>query len=201
MPTPQLPKTGIRLATSASFSVLREDAIDLSVFFASIFQPREENIAIQKEMKPLLGIVSFTEDQNRTAEHRWEIDSNIRGEPLEVLLSPTARYLKLRRAVLYADNDPPGSGTDLITALGFSEEFRRAGTFDASILSQTFRNPFILIKSERGPANTGAATIVTFYRGCKLANIVRPYDISTGADLGVYEDAIIYYAGRQQFTT
>ena len=191
---PKLPYTGIRLATSASFFVLREDAINLLVYFQSIFQPRTEIKAIQQEMKQVFGMVSFAEDQSRNAEPRWEVDSNIRGEPLEVLGSPVTRSFTIRRAVSYTD--------DLITVLGFSDELRNTtlGVQDGGLLSQTLKTPFIFIKREVAPA-PGSASFVTFYRKCVLASLKRGYDVQAGAGLGVFEDAIIYYAGRQQFTS
>ena len=191
MPTPRLPKTSIRLATSASFFVLREDAISLATFFAAIFQPREEITSIQREMKQVFGLLSFREDQNRGTTPRWEIDSNLRGEPLEVLVSPVTRTFNIKRAVLYKD--------DLLKVLGYDEEFKQSGAFDTSILSQRASKPFIFVKSERAPEGSGAATIVTFYRGCSIGQLTKSYDVS--GDLAVFENATIMFAGRQQFTT
>ena len=191
MTIPRLPRTSIRLATSTSFFTMREDAISLGTFFASIFSPRSEIKEIQREMKQLFGLTVFRENQTRTTEERYEIDGNVRGEPVEVLLSPVVTTFTIRRPVFYGD--------DLIKVLGFEDELRRVGTNNAGLLSQEFRKPFIIIKSERAPDNTGVGTLVTFYRGCKIQNIDRLYDVA-GGELGVFEDATIMYAGRQQFT-
>ena len=191
MPIPRLPRTTIRLATSTSFFLLREDAISLSTFFEAIFSPRNEITSIQREMVLFTGITMFRENQSRQTVPRYEIDSNIRGEPLEVFISPPTRSLVIRRPVFYTD--------DLIKVLGYEEEFRRVGSFDGSILSQENRKPFIIIKVERSPEDSGAGTITTFYRGCKITSIDKAYDVS-GSELGVFEDASIMYAGRQQFT-
>lgn len=191
MPIPRLPKTSIRLATSASFFTMREDAISLGSFFEAIFSPRNEITEIQREMKQIFGLTLFRESQTRTTEERYEIDGNVRGEPNEVLLSPVITTFVIRRPVFYGD--------DLIKVLGFEDELRRAGTNNAGLLSQEFRKPFIFIKSEKAPDNSGLGTIVTFYRGCKIQMIDRLYDVSSG-ELGVFEDATIMYAGRQQFT-
>ncbi len=192
MPTPKLPKTSIRLATSVSLFVLREDAIDLGTFFESIFAPRSELVTIQKEMKQVDGIVSFYEEQSRDLEHRYEVDSNVRGEPLEVMASPVRRSFKIRRAVFYKN--------DLIKVLGYDEELKRAGTEDAGLLSQQLKKPLIFIKREVAPEGSGIAPIVTFYRGCIIGNITRDSNVAPGQGLSVFEDSNIYYAGRQQFT-
>lgn len=192
MPTPRLPKTSIRLSTSISLFVLREDAISLETFFKAIFSPRATVDEIQRQMKPISGIVSLYEDQSRDMEHRYEIDSNVRGEPLEVFGSPVRRTLKLRRAVFYKD--------DLIKVLGYDEELRRAGTEDAGLLSQSLKKPLILIKREIAPEGSGIAPIITFYRGCLIGSITRDTTVAPGQVLGIFEDANIYYAGRQQFT-
>jgi hypothetical protein len=192
---PKLPHTGIRLSTSASFFVLREDALNLLVYFQNIFQPRTEIKAIQRQMKQVLGIVGFSEDQGRTADPRWEIDSDIRGEPIDVFVSPVTRYFTLRRAVLYSD--------DLIKVLGFEEELRNKslGVQDAGLLSQTVKTPFIFIKKEVAPDGTGIAPTVTFYRKCQFASLKRSYTVEqASSSTAVFEDATIYYAGRQQFT-
>lgn len=188
---PKLPKTGIRLATSVSFFVLREDAISLGTFFQSIFQPRSELAAVQNQMKKLDAILSFSEEQSRDATHRHEIDSNVRGEPLEVFGGPVRRSFKIRRAVLYK--------SDILAALGYSNELRRAGANDGGILSQSLRSPLIIIKREVAPEGAGVAPVVTFYRGCIINSITRTYDAT--AALGVFEDVGFYFAGRQQFTT
>lgn len=188
---PKLPKTNIRLATSVSFFILREDAISLATFFKSIFQPRQEVADVQRQMKPINNIVSFSEDQSRETSHRHETDSNVRGEPLQVLGGPVRRTLKLKRAVLYK--------SDLITDLGYHNELKRAGTKDGGLLSQSLRSPFIIIRKEVSPEASGVAPVITFYRGCIISSITRSYDITSS--LGVFEDANIAYAGRQQFTT
>lgn len=194
MATPNLPQTDIRLATSISVFVLREDAISLATFFQSIFQPRTSITSIQREMQQVNGVVSFYEEQSRDLEHRYEVDSNTRGEPLEIMGSPVRRSLKLRRAVFYKD--------DLIKVVNFQDQLKQAGgTEDAGLLSQPIQSPLIFIKQEKAPAGSGVAPIVTFYRGCLLGNITRDSTVAPGQNLGVFEDATIYYAGRQQFTT
>lgn len=192
MPTPRLPRTSVRLATSASFYTMRESDISLSSFFVSIFNPRQEIQEIQRKMRQVFGLLSFEEDQNRTLEHRYEVDSNVRGEPLEVLVQPVARSFTIRRPTFYKDT--------IISVLGFEDELRRAGTRDAGLLSQQLRDPFIFIKTEAAPEGSGIATTVTFYRGCKLGYIRQGYNVEGGGDLAVYEEAQIYYAGRQSFT-
>lgn len=188
--TPKLPKTGIRLATSVSFFVLREDAISLATYFKSIFQPRNEITAVQQQMKIMDAIISFSEEQSRDTTHRYEVDSNVRGEPLEVFGGTVRRTFKIRRAVLYK--------SDIITALGYHNELKRAGATDGGILSQSLRNPLIFIKREVAPEGSGVATVVTFYRGCIMSSISRGYDATSS--LGVFEDVSFSYAGRQQFT-
>lgn len=195
MPTPKLPKTTIRLATASSFFVLKEDALSLSTFFKSIFQPRQEIVDVQRQMQQVLGLVSFSEEQSRTPEHRYEVDSNVRGQPLEVMAGPVTRSFKIRRAVLYK--------SDLIQALAaFNEDVKTgAGTKDAGLLSQAINKPFIFIKKDSAPEGAGVSPVVTFYRGCIISSISRSYDVSGSAGLGVFEDASISYAGRQQFTS
>lgn len=192
MPIPKLPKTKIRLATSVSLFVLREDALSLGTFFESIFAPRSTVDAIQRQMKQIDGVVSFFEDQSRDTEHRYEVDSNVRGEPLEVMASPVRRSFKLRRAVFYEN--------DLIKVLGYDEELKRAGTEDAGLLSQALTKPLIFIKRELAPEGSGIAPIVTFYRGCIIGSITRDMTVAPGQTLGIFEDSLILYAGRQQFT-
>lgn len=194
MPTPKLPKTTIRLATASSFFILKEDALSLSTFFKSIFQPRQEITDVQRQMQQVLGLISFSEDQNRSPEHRYEIDSNVRGQPLEVMAGPVARFFKIKRAVLYK--------SDLMMSLAaFNEDLKTgAGTKDGGLLSQAGNKPFIFIKKDSAPEGSGIAPVVTFYRGCIISSISRSYDVSGGAGLGVFEDAAVYYAGRQQFT-
>jgi len=192
MPTPRLPKTSIRLATSISLFVLREDALDLSTFFFSIFAPRTTLVDVQRKMKQVDGIVSFFEEQTRDLEHRYEVDSNTRGEPLEVMGSTLRRSFKLKRAVFYKN--------DLIKVLGYDEELKSAGTEDAGLLSQSLKKPLIFIKREVAPEGSGVAPIVTFYRGCIIGNITRDATVAPGQNLSIYEDSNIYYAGRQQFT-
>jgi hypothetical protein len=193
MATPKLPTTSIRLATSISLYCLREDSISLKTSFASIFSPRSTPVAIQKQMKLLKGIVSFSEDQSRDLEHRFEVDSNVLGNPLEVMASPVRHSIKMRRAVIYGD--------DLISTLGYGSDLNKAGTMDGGLLSQALTTPLILIKQERAPAGSGVSTVVTFYRNCLIGSITRSSDVSGGADLRIYEDATFFYADRQQFTS
>ena len=143
-------------------------------------------------MRFIEGVVAFEETQQRGLEHRYEVDSNVRGEPLEVLVSPVARSFTIRRPKFYH--------SDLISALGYADELKRAGTVDAGLLSQEMRDPFIIIKVDSAPDGKNVGTVVTFYRGCKIGSIRERIDVEGGNDLGVFEEAEIFYAGRQQFT-
>lgn len=192
MANPQLPVTDIRLATSVSHFSLRESDLDLTTFFTSILKPRNTVQQIQRKMQQVFGVVNFSENQERSGQMRWEIDSDIRGEPLQVFASATTRTFSLRRAVRYSD--------DLISILGYEDQIKNPDhTADGSLLSQSLKDPFIWIKSEIAPAGTGIGTVVTFYRGCVLTSLKRDYHID--GDVGVYEDAVVYYAKRQQFNT
>jgi len=192
MPTPKLPFTKIRLSTSVSFYTLREDEISLASLFEGILKPRNILQSIQTGMRQMKGVVSFSESQERTPTTRYEIDSNVRGEPLEIMGSPPTRYLTLRRVVTY--------DSDFVSVLGYESELKRAGVVDASILSQQIKTPFIVIKHETAPQGSGIAATMTFYRGCLLTRLSREYTVrNPGGDAGVFEDATIYYATRQNF--
>jgi len=193
MAIPNLPKTQIRLATSVSFYTLREDAISLGTFFKSIFQPRTVLSAIQTQMKLLDGVVSFTDTQERTGTPRHELDSDIPGQPLEIMGSPLQRRINLRRAVLYK--------SDLIQILGYEDVMKQSGINEASLLSQQIKIPFIIIRHESAPEGSGVAATVTFFRQCLLTNLTREYAVRTpGSDPAVFEDAVIGYGPRQQIT-
>ena len=167
MPTPKLPKTNARLATSSTFYVLREEALNLNIFsvnswkssISNIFAPKNQLTDIQRQMSYIDGLVSFTENQQRTLEHRFEIDSNVRGQPLEVMGSTVARSFTVKRAVTYKRG--------LIDVLGYSDELRDVGTHDGGLLSNSIRSPFIFIKREASPEGSGVGVLVTFYRGCQ----------------------------------
>ena len=196
MATPQLPQTTIRLATGSSLYVLQESAISLGSFFTAIFQPRSQTNSILNSMQQLYGVVSFGEDQSRTTESRWEIDSDIRGEPIQVLGSPVTRSLKMRRAVLYSG--------DTIEALGYTEAVKdtSTGLADGGLLAQQLNFPFIIIKRDVAPSGSGVAPTVTFYRHCNLATVSLTANVEgAGQKLGVFEDSTITYAERQIFTT
>ncbi len=190
MPTPNLPKTSVRLSTSTSFYVLREDAISLASFFGDIFSPRTSILEVQNEMIQIFGLTSFQEREERGTQSRWELDSNILGEPLEALIGPVDRTFTIRRPVFY--------GSDIIKIFGFEEELSRGGITDPSILAQQLRTPFIFIKVEAAPADTGFAKITTLYRGCAFSNINRSYGVEN-PDIAVTEDASIRFSGKQQF--
>lgn len=195
MAVPNLPQTQLRLATSVSIYFLPESSISLATSFASIFSPRSTTTAVVNQMQQLGGVVSFVEDQSRDLEWRYEIDSDGIGAPLEVMASPVKHSLKLRRAVTYY--------ADLISILGFnslglnsSQGIPADGTVDGGLLGQAISNPYIFIKKEISPSG---GDIVTFYRNCLLGSVSR--DTSVVSSLGVYEDANIYYADRQLFTS
>lgn len=201
MPTPKLPKTTVRLATSSTFYVLREDALNLNIFslnslrssISNIFAPKNQLTDIQRQMSFVDGLVSFTEGQQRSLDHRYEVDSNVLGQPLEVMGGTVSRSFTIRRAVTYKK--------DLIAALGFADELRDTGTHDAGLLSNTIKTPFIFIKRDASPEDSGVGTIVTFYRGCLLQDIKRTTAVDGSGSLQIYEDSNVFYAGRQQFTT
>jgi len=195
MATPQLPQTEQRLATSLSIYFLPESSISLSTSFASIFAPRSTTTAVVNQMQQLDGIVSFNEEQSRTLDWRYEIDSDGIGAPLEVMASPVRHTIKLKRAVTYY--------ADLISILGFnslginsSQGIPADGTVDGGLLAQAITNPYIFIKKEIDPSGND---IVTFYRNCLLGTITKDAAVNAGV-LGMYEDAVIYYADRQLFT-
>jgi len=197
MPTPKLPKTNVQLSTSLSFFVLREDAISLKAFFQDIFAPRSSLTEVQKKMKPIRGVISFQEVEERVTQSRWEIDSNVLGEPLEALIGPVDRTFTLRRHVFY--------GSDIISEFGYEDELtprafgtRLSSIEQSSILAQQLRSPFILIKVESVPEGINAATLTTFFRGCTFARLSRVYGVES-PDVAVAEDALIRYAGKQQF--
>jgi hypothetical protein len=195
MAVPRLPQTDLRLATSVSIFFLPESSISLATSFASIFAPRSTTTAVVNQMQQLDGIVSFVEEQSRELESRYEVDSDGIGSPLEIMASPVRHSFKLRRAVTYY--------ADLISILGFnslginsSQGIPADGTVDGGLLAQAISNPYIFIKREISPSG---GDIVTFYRNCLIGNISR--DTSVVNSLGVYEDANIYYADRQLFTS
>lgn len=195
MAVPNLPRTNQRLATSVSVYFLPESSISLATSFASIFAPRSTTTAVVNQMQQLGGVVSFNEDQSRDLDWRYEVDSDGLGAPLEIMASPVRHSIKLRRAVTYY--------ADLISILGFnslginsSQGIPADGTVDGGLLAQAISNPYIFIKKEISP--TGG-DIITFYRNCLLGNVSR--ETSVVNSLALYEDATIYYADRQLFTS
>jgi len=147
-------------------------------------------------MQYMDGLVSFYEEQNRALDWRYEVDSDGLGAPLEIMASPVRHSFRIRRAVTYAN--------DLISLLGFntlgvnsSQGIPSDGTVDGGLLGQAILNPYIFIKNEVDPAGN---SLITFYRNCLLGSIARDTNVGSGA-LGVYEDATIYYADRQLFTS
>lgn len=202
MPTPKLPKTVARLSTASTFYALREDSLSLNIFspvnflkgaFSNIFSPRQVLTDIQRQMVFLDGVVSFTENQQRTLDHRYEVDSNVRGQPLEVLGGTVSRDFRIKRIVTYK--------SDIIKSLGFEEEIKSTGTKDAGLLANKLTTPFIFIKRDASPEGSGIGPIVTFYRGCLIQSISRTLNVEGSTPLAVYEDVAILYAGRQQFTS
>lgn len=192
MALPKLPKTDVKLSTSSSFFILREDALSTNSilgFLNEIFtQPNLNNIITK--MIPVFAVTSFIENQSRTTVDRWETDSDTPGQSLEIFQSPVSRRLTVKRMVLYA--------SDFIQVAGFQNELTSKGIQDGSILAQ--QKPFIFIQSERAPEGSGIASTITMYRGCLFAKISRTYNVSAGTDLAVMEDADIHYAGRQEIT-
>jgi hypothetical protein len=146
-------------------------------------------------MQQLFGVVSFNEDQTRTLESRFEIDSDIRGEPIQIMGSPVSRMLRMRRAVFYTGN--------FIDALGYTTQVTdtSTGLSDGGLLAQQLNFPFIIIKRDAAPAGSGIATVVTFYRHCNMASVSLTETVDVGQKLGVFEDSIINYSERQIFSS
>ena len=186
MATPSIPNTDARLATATSFFILREDAISPAAIFGTI---NPSNII--SRMVQVLAITSFTENQSRTTTSRWETDSDIPGQALEVLQSPTDRTLSLKRMVLYS--------SDFIDISNYGAELKSGNATDGSILAQQ-QKPFIFIRLDKVPSSSSTSAQVTIYRGCIFSSIGRSYSLDKSADLSVSEDVEIKYAGRQQMS-
>lgn len=184
MPAPLIPNTEARLATATSFFILREDAISPAAIFGTI-TPSD----IISKMVQVLAITSFTETQSRTTTDRWETDSDIPGQALEILQSPTSGTLSIRRMVLYS--------SDFIDIANYGSELKTGGATNGGILAQQ-QKPFIIIKSDRVPSSTSAR--ITIYRGCIFTSIGRTYSVDRPNDLSVSEDVEVKYSARQQMS-
>ena len=189
MPTPQLPKTDVRLSTSASFYILREDAVSAkTILGGSYIDTDQEDAVVQNALSKMVSVYAITyfqESQERQTMGRFEVDSDVPGKALEIFEQPLERTISLKRGVLYS--------SDLMAAIGYENELKkRSNVADASILSQ-LRKPFILIKKDTSPSGE---SIMTLYRGCILQRLSKTYDLRS--DLAVIEDVSIRYAGRQQ---
>lgn len=186
MTTPVLPSTNARLATASSFYILREDAVSPAAIFGTI-NPSE----LVSRMVQVYAITNFSEIQSRTTTSRWETDSDIPGQALEVLQSPTDRMLSIKRMVLYT--------SDFIDVANYASELSNGGVSDGSILAQQ-QKPFIFFRLDKSPSSSGVGAVVTLYRGCIFTSIGRSYSLDRPTDLSVSEDVEIKYAGRQQMT-
>lgn len=184
MANPSIPNTDARLVTATSFYILREDAVSPAAIFGTI---NPSNLI--SRMVQVLAITNFSENQSRTTTSRWETDSDIPGQALEVLQSPTDRTLSLKRMVLYSG--------DFIDIANYGAELKTGGATDGSILAQQ-QKPFIFFRLDKSPANSSVGTQVTLFRGCIFSSIGRSYSLDRPADLSVSEDVEIKYAARQQ---
>lgn len=186
MPTPRLPKTNVKLATSASFYILREDAVSPNSILGF---PTGNSVSLEnvtQRMIPIFAITYFQESQERTTQGRYEVDGDVPGQALQVLEQPTERTLTLKRAVLY--------NSDFIQATGYENNLQNQNIPDGSILSQ-LQKPFIFIKKDTAPDGSVAMTL---YRGSIFQRLTQTYDLKS--DLAVIEDVSIRYASRQQFS-
>ena len=183
MAIPSLPNTDARLVTATSFYILREDVVSPAAIFGTI-NPSD----LISRMVQVLAITNFSEMQSRTTTSRWETDSDIPGQALEVLQSPTDRTLSIKRMVLYS--------SDFIDISNYGSELRVGSVTDGSILAQQ-QKPFIFFRLDKSPQGT---TQVTLYRGCIFSSIGRSYSLDRPTDLSVSEDVEVKYAARQQMT-
>jgi hypothetical protein len=184
MAIPLVPNTDARLVTATSFYILREDAVSPAAIFGTI---NPSNII--SHMMQVLAITNFTENQSRTTTSRWETDSDIPGQALEVLQSPTDRTLSIKRMVLYS--------SDFIDIARYGSELTTGGITDGSILNQQ-QKPFIFIRLDTMPPNSNLSNLVTMYRGCIFTSIGRTYSLDRPTDLSVSEDVEVKYGARQQ---
>lgn len=169
---PQIPSTKARLATSITLKLLN-GSID----------PQQITVAQLTAAATLGAVVSFSEENTRPADARYEVDADTAGEIVERLPQLVDRTLRLQRTVLYE--------SDMLEAFGIS---------GGDLINQS--QPFVIFKTERVPpgaidANGQAiATRYTIFTGCWFTSNPKAFSV-TGRDIKVVQDVTVSYARRQ----
>jgi len=173
MPTPKLPKTVARLATSITIRLIPEDTLNA----ATLANPAAILTSVQNA--PIGAVESFEESNDRPASIRFEMNAAAPGVVQEVMPNQvSARTLTLKRTVLYASD-----------AL---ETFQIIG---GDIVQQY--KPFALIKVESKPEGSVDPTRITIYRGCWFTNNPKAMDIAGRGELRIIQSMSITYAERE----
>lgn len=122
------------------------------------------------------AIKTFSEKTPRSTTPRYELDADVAGDIVERIPGLVDRTLNVNRAVLYS--------SDILQAFGFTDAI--------DIIDQNV--PFVVVKVERGPENSGVQTKTTMYTGCWFHDLPKSYDMS--GDLLIMQDLEIGYTRK-----
>jgi hypothetical protein len=167
---PRIPFTKRRLSTSFTLRVIKG-----SIDVASLSSPDQLRALASSAVK-IGSVLRFTEGNPRTTSPQYEFDADLPGEIDERTPHLVDRTISIRRAVLYK--------SDMLEALGFS------GVGD--LVDQTV--PFVLVKVEKAPPESGVADKTTLYLGCYMHDNPKTYELT--GDLVVMQDVDIGYSRR-----
>lgn len=104
--------------------------------------------------------ISFSEDNVRPTTPRYELDGAKAGQMVERTPGLEDITLTLNRVVLYKK--------DMLEAFGFSDA--------QSLIDQNI--PFVVVKEEIAPKNSGLEPVTTMWTGCWFHNMPKTYDMT-----------------------
>lgn len=169
---PEIPSTLGRLSTSITLRLLPQD-----------IDPKNISAALVQQAKILGAVTEFSEVNDRPAEPRYELDSDLPGEIIEQIPQLVTRTLTINRAVLYEN--------DMLEAFGIS---------GGDLINQS--RPFAILKVESAPpgaVDSKGASIpsrITIFTGCWFTANPKTFSVS-GRELRIIQNATVSYARRR----
>lgn len=166
----KLAQTDVKLSTSAKFYVSLDNIADTTTL----------NLGSSSSFKRIGSVESFREENPRSTNPRYEIDSDNPGEILERYPALVERTLTIKKAVLYT--------SDLLNMFGTANW--------EDIMDQY--KPFTIVKIDTTPGEAKSTGKIpdkaTVFTGCWFHTNSKAYDV--GSDLKMIQEATIGYVKR-----
>jgi hypothetical protein len=173
---PKIPGTAVQLSTSITLRLLPND-----------IDPKNVTADVITQAKTIGAIIQFSEENNRPAEPRYEIDADNPGDIVEQVPQLVSRNLTIERAVLYEN--------DILEAFGVT---------GGDLINQ--HRPFAIVKVEKVPEGSkdskgnSVTQKITLFTGCWFTSNPKAYNVGA-RDVRVIQSVGVAYAKRRVIRT